>query len=424
MAPPRFLLALLLLLPFAALAGDSAPEQSPEQVPLALPATRTSSVLDNINFWGYGEIEYARPTRDLDRTVADLRRAVVGIGYRFSPAVSFNSEWEVEHSVASASDDGEFEVEQFYLEFQPTDWMTITAGLFLMPFGLINEHHEPTQYFGVQRNFVETLILPSTWREGGIGLHGTTPLGIGWSLGVTTGNSFSSWNFAPTYPLYANAFDLEAHEMAPLQASHQELQSASAKRLSGYIAADYHGYPGLVVGGAIKTGRAVKPSSIATAPGADDPLVTLWEAHVRYTPGRLDLSALYTAGYISNTAAANAANPGAGNPIPASFNGYFLQAAYSVWQNGMFRLAPFVRGESYDMGARYKGTTGPVTPTGLVPASNTPGDNVLWPQQSDKVLTIGANFFITPQVVMKCDYQWFANNTTFDRLDLGIGMAF
>src|SRR2546430_4268093 len=50
--------------------------------------------------------------------------------------------------------------------------------LFRSPFGLLNEHHEPTRYYGVQRNFVETLIIPSTWREGGVSLRGDTPLGM------------------------------------------------------------------------------------------------------------------------------------------------------------------------------------------------------------------------------------------------------
>ena len=50
-------------------------------------------------------------------------------------------------------------------EFAP--WAILRGGLFLMPFGLLNEHHEPTIFYGVQRNFVETVIIPSTWREGG-----------------------------------------------------------------------------------------------------------------------------------------------------------------------------------------------------------------------------------------------------------------
>ena len=50
-------------------------------------------------------------------TQFDLARAVFGIGYRFDDRTVFNSEFEVEHAVASA-DEGEFEVEQFYVDHQ------------------------------------------------------------------------------------------------------------------------------------------------------------------------------------------------------------------------------------------------------------------------------------------------------------------
>ena len=67
-----------------------------------------------------------------------------------------------------------------------------------MPFGFLNEHHEPTNFYGMQRNFVETLIIPSTWREGGFNLHGDTAAGFGWNVGLTTGNNLADWDFAPS----------------------------------------------------------------------------------------------------------------------------------------------------------------------------------------------------------------------------------
>src|SRR5206468_9269000 len=68
---------------------------------------------------------------------------------------------------ASSSDAGEFEVEQFYVDHMFTDKAGMTAGVFLMPVGLLNEHHEPTAYYGVYRNFIETLIIPTTWTMSG-----------------------------------------------------------------------------------------------------------------------------------------------------------------------------------------------------------------------------------------------------------------
>lgn len=187
-----------------------------------------------LRLWGYGEIYYTHPTNDPNQAQFDLARAVFGIGYQFDPRTEFNSEYEVEHAVASSTDVGEFEVEQFYVDRSLNDYLSARGGLFLMPFGFINEHHEPTNFYGVQRNFVETLIIPSTWREGGLSFHGDTPAGLSWNAGLTTGFDLSKWEFAPQAPPYANALELEDSDIAPLQATHQELALANARHLSQY----------------------------------------------------------------------------------------------------------------------------------------------------------------------------------------------
>lgn len=76
------------------------------------------------------------------------------------------------------------------------------------------------------------------------------------------------------------------------------------------------------------------------------------------------------------------------------------------------------------MGSRYSGSPGPVVPSGLTPLSATPGDYGYWPQNHDRVWTVGANFYVTPHVVLKADYQWFDVNVDFSRFDLGLGLAF
>jgi hypothetical protein len=383
-----------------------------------------TSPFSNVRLWGYGELYYTRPSRLPSKAQADLARAVFGIGYSFDAKTEFNSEFEVEHAVTSATDPGEFEVEQFYVDRQLNDAVTVRAGLFLMPFGLLNEHHEPTNFYGVQRNFVETLIIPSTWREGGFNLHGDTPVGISWNAGITTGFDLSKWNYAPEFPQYATALDLANNHSAPLQSTHQEMALANAHDLSQYIAVGYYGVPGLTLGAAISTGKAVKVPAPPNAPILGDERVTLWETHARWTPGKFDLSALYAHGSISNLAAVNASNPGSPNPIPSNFYGYFAQAAYGLWEHGDYRLAPFARWERYNMGSRYAGTAGPVIPTGRVPLSATPGDYGYWPQNHDRVWSVGANFYTTPHVVFKADYQWFQVNSDFNRFDLGLGLNF
>ena len=411
------------------LAGVACAE--PNEAPAATAEARTAAppappnaALSNTRLWGYGEINYSRPSREGRRAQADLARAVFGIGYAFDSRTEFNSEYEIEHAVASASDSGEFEVEQFYVDRQISEAATLRAGLFLMPFGLLNEHHEPTIFYGVHRNFVETLIVPSTWREGGFNVHGDTRRGLSWNVGLTTGFDLSKWDFAPQFPLYSTALDLQYGGAAPLRSTHQELSRAHAQHLSEYVALSYFGVPGLTLGAAISSGKANKIPVPLGAPNPGDPRVTLWEAHARWTPGAFDFSALYARGAISQTRAANASNPNSPNPIPSVFYGYFAQAAYSLWERGDYRLAPFIRWERYQMGARYAGTSGPTTPAELVPLSAAPGDLGYWPRNHDQVWSMGANFYLTPHVVFKADHQWFDLNRGFERFDLGLGVNF
>ena len=395
----------------------AAQQQQAAQAQVAKTAAPTSGISPDLSLWGYGEIYYTHPIHDSSLTEFDLARAVFGIGYRFDDRTVFNSEFEIEHAVASADDAGEFEVEQFYVDHQFADWGSVKAGLFLMPFGLLNEHHEPTNYYGVQRNFVETLIIPSTWREGGVGIHGTTSAGLSWDLGLTTGVNMEGWNNNPEDPLYRTALQLGNNGVGPLAATHQELSLANGEHLSQYLSLNYTGMPGLLVGAAVFTGLAVVPS---VPPGLPDERVTLWEGHARWTPGAADLSAVYARGTISNTAAYNSANAGVSNPLPAEFLGYYLQGAYTVWQRDGRRLSPFVRWEHYDMGASYEGIPPGFTtvPTGLA------ADGKPWPQPNDRVWTFGLNFYINPHVVFKADYQTFDVNTDLSRFDLGMGLSF
>jgi phosphate-selective porin len=352
------------------------------------------------SFWGYGEINYNRPTDDSSSTQMDLRRAVLGFGYHFDEDTRFTAEFEVEHAIVSADDDGEFAVEQFYIDHSLSANTNVKAGLFLVPMGLLNESHEPTRYYGVERNFVETAIIPTTWREGGIGLYGGTPFGLAWDLGVTTGFDLSKWDPAST----------EGQE-SPLGSIHQELQNAKAKDLSVYLALNYRGIPGWVAGASVFTGKASQGDQSVSL--ASDARVTLWEAHTRWTPGNFDLSALYAMGMISDTSDLNATF--AGNPtlIPKEFWGGYVQGAYRFSLAGSRSLAPFVRYERFNTGSEYASL-----PAGLNVDS----------LPTETVWTTGINFYLNPHVVLKADYQHFSGDYPGDvnqnRFDLGLGLEF
>ena len=134
---------------------------------------------------GYGELHY----NNLDsKKEADLHRVILFLGHRFSDRITFFSELEVEHSQAGeGKSGGEVAMEQAYLNFAVTDNLSISTGLLLMPVGILNEVHEPPTFYGVERNPVETNVIPSTWREVGIGVSGKIVPGLGYDLMATSG---------------------------------------------------------------------------------------------------------------------------------------------------------------------------------------------------------------------------------------------
>jgi len=363
---------------------------------------KQGSGADNLHVSGYGELTYTRPTHQKEITKADLARAVVGFGYRFDNKTRFASEFEIEHAVTSAEDSGEYEVEQFYIDHQAMASVAIRGGLFLIPAGLLNATHEPPNYFGVHRNFVETVIIPSTWREGGVAVHGNTDGGFVWDAGITTGMNIANWEINQEVPRFTTADDLG--DGGPFQETHQELSNANAEHFSQYVALNYSGVAGLTVGGSVFTGNMGKFQSETS-----DQRATLWELHSRWTPGKADISAVYAHGSISNTEEVNQLYPGASNLIPAGFYGGYVQAAYSVWEKDPYRLVPFVRGERFNAATDIKG------------AAQGEGDDSL---PAERVFTWGANFYLNPLVVVKMDYQTFKENSDFNRLNFGLGLAF
>ncbi|MFT5643627.1 MAG: hypothetical protein ACI83P_001174 [Janthinobacterium sp.] len=370
-----------------------APATAPQMVQPQIAAPREPQTVLS----GYGEINYNRPSKNASEAQTDVRRAVIGISHRFDAKTKLVTEFEWEHAVTSADDKGEAAVEQLYVEREFDNGLRAKAGLFLMPAGLLNTNHEPTAYYGVERNFVETAIIPSTWREAGLGLSSSMDNGITWDLGITTGFDLGKWN----------AQSLDGRE-SPLASIHQEGQLARSRKLSGHAALNWRGIPGLLLGGSLFTGQVSHDTNNANA-SAPDARVTLWDVHARYTPGKWDLAGVVARGTISHAGASNLLSIGNPTPIPSAFDGWYLQAAYQLWKTSDYALAPFVRYEQFNTARSY--------------AAQPPGLTVA-PGPTEKVTTAGANLRVGEGVVLKADYQKFEADKSRDRLNLAMGYAF
>ncbi|HET8941359.1 MAG TPA: hypothetical protein VFN13_05165 [Rudaea sp.] len=366
----------------------------------------TGSAFGNTSLWGYGQLDYNRPTARPGDARADLTRAVIGFNHQFNETTRVYGELEWEHAIASAEDAGESEVEQLYIEHALGPQLGVRAGLMLVPIGLVNEHHEPTNFYGVERNFVETAIIPSTWREGGFAAYGSTDSGFNWNLGLTTGSDLGKWD--PTS---------DEGRLSPLGSIHQELQLANAHDPSVFAGLNWQGVPGLNIGAAVVTGKIGQATSRQTGGDANFPAndsrLVLGEVHSRWQTGPFDFAALYTRGEISDTRDLNLSFLGQPTPVPKAFWGGYVQGAWRALEWNESRLMPFVRYERFNTGAEYASQ-----PQGLgTPALPT-----------QRVWTVGANYYLNPNVVFKIDYQDFGYDDALlnygNRFDLGIGFEF
>jgi len=370
--------------PTATAAAPAAVATAPEAA--AEPATK---------LFGYGELSYSRPRGDAGGAQATVGRFVIGLSHDFNEKTRFASEVEIENAVASADDQGEVEVEQVYIEHQFSPDISGKAGLFLMPIGLLNESHEPPNYYGVHRNFVETAIIPTTWREIGLGATGRTGFGLRWDAGITTGFDLTKWDSTSDESIES-----------PLGSIHQEGQLAKAGNPAFYGALNYNGVPGLNLGGSLFYGKVAQKQADFASPDAS---LTLGEVHARWTPGDWDLSALYAIGTFNNVEAFNLTQVGNPYPVPKRFDGWYLQGAYKLWNSGEYALLPFARYEQVNTARSYDASLSEFGYTG---------------RPTDKIVTTGATFQLHPQVVLKADYQWFRDDSRRDALNLGLGFTY
>jgi hypothetical protein len=348
------------------------------------------------NIVGYGEVGYSKFRRSANAT-ADLQRFVFGFNHRFDERLTLHSEVEFEHAIVSKDDNGEAEIEQAWLNYKMSDAINFKGGLFLVPLGILNETHEPPTYYGVMRNQIETRIIPTTWRELGAGVHGIVGEGLRYDVGITT--NFDSGKLD--------------ERTTGIRSAHQEGQQVNARDLAVYGALNYR-RPGLLVGGGVFIGNTGQNGVSNPALQGVSARLTLWDVHAQYRVGGLDLQGLYAAGTLGDadkvTAAILAAAPTPADAFaaPKTLKGGYVQAAYHVYKRGNFDLAPFVRYERIDIKQHED------------PANGQLQD----PNNIERIKTIGVNFWVHPQVVLKADVQRYATDKSQDRFNLGLGFMF
>jgi hypothetical protein len=368
---------------------------------LAPSASKVYGADPGVSIGGYGEMLAQAFDSERDDGAAsgrkdqlDFLRAVLYFGYKFTDDIVFNSEIEVEHATTGEGDEekGEVSLEFANVDFLFRDEANLRAGLVLVPMGLVNESHEPTTFLSARRPDVETRIIPSTWREGGLMFHGEAGI-FSYRAALLTG-------------LDAEGFSAGS----ALRDGRQGASRALAEDLAAVARLDLEPVPGLLFGLSAFAGDAGQD---AKTPGGEDvdAHVTLWDAHLQYQWKGLRLRGLWSEGRIGDAREVNEANGLVGDDsVGSRFDGWYGEIGWDVLAHldTDQELVPFVRHEEYDTQAR-------------VP------DGYLRDPASDRqVLTFGFAYKPHPQVVVKVDWQDLDNeaHTGVDQLNLAVGYAF
>ena len=136
-----------------------------------------------LSIGGYGEAKYSHYEASDKKDKVDLHRFILYAGYRFNDYILLNTEIEIEHV-------NEVAVEFAYVDILLHSAFSLRAGLQLMPVGIINYLHEPTTFHSVNRPQTERNIIPSTWREHGLMIHGELSEGLlSYKLGAFNGGN-------------------------------------------------------------------------------------------------------------------------------------------------------------------------------------------------------------------------------------------
>lgn len=310
---------------------------------------------------GYGEHHYNNFESGNDKV--DAHRFVLYVAHDFNDSLKFFSEFELEHGLAGEGQPGEVELEQAYIEWGFAEDHALVMGQFLVPVGILNETHEPDTFYGVERNKVESDIVPSTWWETGLMFQGELAPGFSYNLAVHSG--------------------LAAEDGGTVRGGRQKSANAIANDLAYTARVKYTGVTGLELAASVQL-----QEEITQGAAADSSSATLAELHAIYQIANFSVRALYAEWNID----------GAGFEAGGrdSQQGWYVEPSYKFTE----KFGAFVRFSSWNNSAGLDTT------------------------DANEVTDFGINYWLHERVVLKADYQDAGDYNDNDSLNLGLGWSF
>ena len=342
---------------------------------------------------GYMEMHLNAPLdrEDGDATL-DFHRFVLLFTHSFSDRLRFVGELELEHAfVEGLEEAGELELEQAYIDVLLRPSFNLRAGMLLVPVGIINERHEPPVFYGVERPFVDTVIVPTTWFDVGAGAHGR----------IAPGLSYRAYVMAPL-----DATEFSADE--GLRGGIQKGSNANVRNVALTGRVEYTRIQGLTIG--VSGWRGDTGFNVPRL----DPSVGVFEFDGRYRVGGFEARGQFARVFIGDAARLNDAltlQIGVAPNIARQLQGFYLEGSYLFplrrWQH---EVGVFARFEDFDTQFRM------------------PDDTVPIPEFNRRAFVTGASYYLDPDVAIKFDYTHQQSAGTLRRaprtINVGLGWWF
>ncbi len=359
--------------------GEAVEIMDPERMGFAPAAAKVYRAGPGVSIGGYGEMLYENYAAEDESgaqvakpSQADFLRGVFYFGSKFTDRILFNSEVEFEHG--STGSGGSASIEFAYIDYLITPAVGLRTGMLLAPLGFVNELHEPPIFLGTTRPMPERLIIPSTWRENGVGLFGTTA-GLSWRAYLM------------------NGLDASGFGASGLRGGRQKGARALAETFGLAARVDLDQVPGLLVGVSGYFGNSGQGME-TTGGETISARTTIADLHADFRAGGAQVRLLYVFATQGDAALLNDALGYTGaQSVGSELTGWYLEGAYDVLRRteGRAQLLPYVRYEQLD--------TQSAVPSGFSAD----------PVNDRNVLIAGLAFKPILNVVWKADYQVHRN---------------
>ena len=344
------------------------------------------AVPNGMTFGGYAEVLYNQP--ESSNGEIDVQRLILLFGYKFDDRTQFVTELEFEHVK-------EIYIEQAFVNYAVSNSLNVRAGLMLVPMGIISEYHEPTTFNGVERPSIDNKLVPTTWREIGLGVSGRSDA-LSLRYQVYLFNGFLSHNGTDGLIKGENGF----------RSGRQKGAESVFRTPNLSMKVDFYGINGLRLGLSGYFGKTHAADEVFDTLGSRVGL-SMIGLDARYSYRKFTARGQFITSSITD---AYNYNEFTDKDLGSGMSGYYIEGAYNLLPiANRQRLFAFVRYENFN--------THQSVPSNV-------DQNLSYYR---KEITTGLSYHIAPGAVFKVDYQSKSTglaNSDKGQFNAGVGVWF